>query len=68
MTKLHSSRPPRDICNAYFLSSASMDDVWMKLMLSPYDYGHEALYDAETRALMQKIQFISTGNFIFSRS
>ncbi len=26
-------------------------------MLSPYDYGHEALYNDKTRALMQKITF-----------
>jgi len=36
---------------------ASMDGTWMDLMLSPYDYGKDALYDAETRALMQKITF-----------
>merc|ERR1719253_417346 len=33
----------------------TMDGAWKELMLSPYDYGAEALYDAETRALMQKI-------------
>merc|ERR1719163_2069720 len=36
---------------------ATMDEAWMKLMLSPYDYGKDALFDAETRALMQKITF-----------
>merc|ERR1719436_1129536 len=36
---------------------ATMDEAWMKLMLSPYDYGVDALYDAETRAVMDKITF-----------
>merc|ERR1712038_1454920 len=35
----------------------TMDDAWMSLMLSPYDYGKDALYDADTRALMAKITF-----------
>merc|ERR1712151_606980 len=35
----------------------TMDGAWKELMLSPYDYGAEALYDPETRALMQKITF-----------
>lgn len=35
----------------------SMDDAWKALMLSPYDYGYDALYDPETRAMMQKISF-----------
>merc|ERR1712232_759184 len=26
-------------------------------MLSPYDYGYDALYDPDTRAMMQKISF-----------
>ena len=30
-------------------------------MLSPYDYGKDALYDADTRALMQKITFSHGG-------
>jgi len=34
-----------------------MDGAWKELMLSPYDYGADALYDADTRALMQKITF-----------
>jgi len=33
------------------------DDVWKLLMLSPHDYGKDALYDPKTRALMQKITF-----------
>jgi len=40
---------------------ASMDDSWMELMLSPYDYGKDALYDADTRALMGKITFTHGG-------
>jgi len=39
----------------------SMDAAWMKLMLSPYDYGADALYDSETRALMAKISFAHGG-------
>jgi len=40
---------------------ATMDDAWMELMLSPYDYGIDALYDADTRALMGKITFSHGG-------
>merc|ERR1712093_765898 len=39
----------------------SMDEAWKSLMLSPYDYGAEALYDADTRGLMQKITFTHGG-------
>merc|ERR1740138_663898 len=39
----------------------AMDDAWMELMLSPYDYGKDALYEADTRALMQKITFSHGG-------
>merc|ERR1719327_1214585 len=35
--------------------AADMDGAWKQLMLSPYDYGKDALYESETRALMQKI-------------
>merc|ERR1711933_575687 len=38
-----------------------MDDAWKELMLSPYDYGEEALYEKDTRALMQKITFSHGG-------
>jgi 2-methylcitrate dehydratase len=37
-------------------------DTWATLMLAPEDYGHEALYNAETRALMQKITFTHGGD------
>merc|ERR1712178_609878 len=33
------------------------DDAWKQLMLTPYDYGKEALFHPKTRALMQKITF-----------
>merc|ERR1719281_2176698 len=42
-------------------AGATMDETWKKLMLSPYDYGKDALYDADTRALMQKITFSHGG-------
>merc|ERR1719413_51925 len=40
---------------------STMDAAWMDLMLSPYDYGKDALFDAETRALMSKISFSHGG-------
>merc|ERR1711933_435230 len=40
---------------------STMDAAWMELMLSPYDYGEEALYEKDTRALMQKITFSHGG-------
>lgn len=40
---------------------STMDEAWMDLMLSPYDYGKDALYDATTRALMAKISFSHGG-------
>eukprot|EP00438_Fugacium_kawagutii_P032144 Skav231562 [mRNA] locus=scaffold481:123334:137959:- [translate_table: standard] len=39
----------------------SMDEAWMELMLSPYDYGKDALYEKDTRALMEKISFSHGG-------
>merc|ERR1719436_298854 len=39
----------------------TMDEAWMELMLSPYDYGKDALYEADTRALMAKISFSHGG-------
>lgn len=39
----------------------SNDDAWKSLMLSPYDYGKEALWDPQTRALMKKISFVHGG-------
>merc|ERR1719230_2066939 len=40
---------------------STMDAAWMELMLSPYDYGKDALYEADTRALMSKISFSHGG-------
>merc|ERR1712013_583061 len=40
---------------------STMDAAWMELMLSPYDYGKDALYDAATRDLMAKITFAHGG-------
>merc|ERR1712079_502737 len=40
---------------------STMDAAWMDLMLSPYDYGKDALYDPETRAMMAKITFSHGG-------
>eukprot|EP00931_Biecheleriopsis_adriatica_P026972 TRINITY_DN1630_c0_g1_i3.p1 TRINITY_DN1630_c0_g1~~TRINITY_DN1630_c0_g1_i3.p1 ORF type:complete len:587 (-),score=130.74 TRINITY_DN1630_c0_g1_i3:116-1822(-) len=39
----------------------TMDEAWKELMLSPYDYGYEALYDKDTRTLMEKISFSHGG-------
>jgi len=40
---------------------STMDAAWKELMLSPYDYGVDALYDPATRAMMQKITFTHGG-------
>merc|ERR1712232_1098907 len=40
---------------------STMDAAWMDMMLSPYDYGADALYDADTRELMSKITFSHGG-------
>lgn len=37
--------------------TASTDELWQELMLSPYDYGQEAIDDPNTRELMAKIAF-----------
>merc|ERR1712060_320245 len=39
----------------------TMDAALKEFMLAPYDYGAEALYDADTRALMAKITFSHGG-------
>lgn len=36
---------------------SSMSDIWKKLMLSPQDYGNEALHNQTTRKLMEKFSF-----------
>ena len=33
------------------------DGFWKKLMLGPYDYSNDAIFNQDTRALMQKITF-----------
>merc|ERR1712113_607295 len=40
---------------------ATMDAAWMELMLSPHDYGKDALYDKATRDIMSKITFSHGG-------
>eukprot|EP00927_Polykrikos_kofoidii_P050291 TRINITY_DN441_c0_g1_i5.p1 TRINITY_DN441_c0_g1~~TRINITY_DN441_c0_g1_i5.p1 ORF type:complete len:543 (-),score=90.08 TRINITY_DN441_c0_g1_i5:186-1814(-) len=40
---------------------ATMDEAWMELMLTPYDYGADALNDADTRSLMALISFSHGG-------
>jgi 2-methylcitrate dehydratase len=54
----------RMLCKALDKGTISLksDDAWKELMLTPYDYGKEALYDARTRALMQKISFEHGGS------
>jgi len=37
--------------------TGSTDELWQTLMLSPYDYGQEAIDDVRTRELMAKIAF-----------
>jgi 2-methylcitrate dehydratase len=37
------------------------DEAWKAWMLAPADYGSEALQDADTRRLMEKISFIHGG-------
>lgn len=40
---------------------STMDSAWMEMMLSPYDYGVDALYEADTRDIMSKITFSHGG-------
>mmetsp|Transcript_50911 Transcript_50911/g.115698 ORF Transcript_50911/g.115698 Transcript_50911/m.115698 type:complete len:567 (+) Transcript_50911:61-1761(+) len=50
----------RMLLKAFKTDAASLSDnnaAWKSLMLSPYDYGHEALWDKDTREMMQKISF-----------
>jgi 2-methylcitrate dehydratase len=54
----------RKLLKAFQAGSGALADneaAWKALMLSPYDYGHEALFDKQTRALMGKIQFVHGG-------
>lgn len=47
--------------NSRLGSISNMDEIWKTLMLEPKDYGHKALFDAETRSLMQKCTFTHGG-------
>lgn len=38
-----------------------MEDLWKTLMLTPLDYGKEALFNETTRKLMDKIDFTHGG-------
>jgi 2-methylcitrate dehydratase len=40
---------------------SSSDELWKALMLAPKDYGHEALLNPATRAIMNKIEFAHGG-------
>lgn len=42
-------------------ADGSTDAFWKALMLSPYDYGPDAIMHPETRALMEKITFVHGG-------
>jgi len=35
----------------------SVDDGWKNIMLNPYDYSKDAIFNPETRALMEKVTF-----------
>merc|ERR1711957_157020 len=39
----------------------SPDEAWKMLMLSPYDFGKDALFHPKTRELMQKMSFSHGG-------
>jgi 2-methylcitrate dehydratase len=41
--------------------SKESDEAWKTLMLTPHDYGKEALFHPKTRELMQKITFAHGG-------
>lgn len=42
-------------------TAKSLDEVWKLLMLSPYDYGYSALFNKDTRNLMEKCTFTHGG-------
>lgn len=39
------------------IKSLGSDELWQALMLSPYDYGQEAIVNPATRALMERVAF-----------
>lgn len=47
--------------NSRLSSITNLDEVWKGLMLEPKDYGHKALFDAQTRDLMTKCTFTHGG-------
>merc|ERR1719199_709677 len=50
------SRMLQKACEAGGVPKES-DEIWKMLMLTPYDYGKEALFNPTTRKLMQSIEF-----------
>lgn len=40
----------------------NLDELWKLLMLEPKDYGHDAIYDKDTRNFMEKITFEHGGS------
>merc|ERR1712151_1246219 len=44
-----------------YKDTENLDNLWKKLMLSPHDYGAEALFNKGTRNLMDKIVFSHGG-------
>jgi 2-methylcitrate dehydratase len=61
------TRQSADHSMAYIISTLLRKAVqsgttgWKELMLSPYDYSKDALYDPVTRSLMEKINFVHGG-------
>jgi len=47
--------------NGLYENAENLDNLWKKLMLSPQDYGAEALFNSGTRNLMKKITFSHGG-------
>jgi 2-methylcitrate dehydratase len=43
------------------VKNEGIDGLWRSLILTPFDYGPEALHDGETRSLMGKIEFAHGG-------
>lgn len=47
--------------NSRITSFTNLDEVWKTLMLEPRDYGHQALFNPQTRELMNKCTFTHGG-------
>lgn len=41
--------------------TGSVEDAWKELMLGPYDYSKDSIFNPLTRALMEKISFVHGG-------